>query len=69
MRRSTRIESKKMTTDQQKLDFEILKEKLAAHKDDLTLLEEFETEGKGKGVRVSKRLRLDNISDKSNLGS
>ena len=41
-----------MTTKQQKQDFEMLKEKLA-RKDDLTLLEEFETEGKGKGVRVS----------------
>ena len=41
-----------MTTEQQKQAFEMLKEKLA-RKDDLTLLEEFETEGKGKGVRVS----------------
>ena len=52
MRRSTRIKDKQMTTKQQKQDFEMLKEKLA-RKDDLTLLEEFETEGKGKGVRVS----------------
>ena len=52
MRRSTRIKDKQMTTEQQKQAFEMLKEKLA-RKDDLTLLEEFETEGKGKGVRVS----------------
>ena len=52
MRRSTRIKDIRMANDQQKQDFEILKEKLA-QKDDLTLLEEFETEAKGKGVRVS----------------
>ena len=42
-----------MTTELQKQDFEILKEKLNG-KDDLTMLEEFETEKRGKGVRVSK---------------
>lgn len=57
MKKSRRIEERKVAAEQQGQDDAMIREKLA-RKDDRELLEEFETEGKGKGIRVSITLLL-----------